>query len=789
MSAFEKGGLAGDSGSDSDGGGCGVDGLGNITMEAVLQGLQSLDELERQAALYTDGSRVGDRELLAELHGPSAGLGSFSEAELSAALEQIYWGSLEMPLVDPSELSSHPATGHRTSPLSSAAPTPTHTPVTASALTAAQAPIDALEQPAMLHCGNESDGDDDDNPLELEELSLFSLFVADMKAFEAFLCNLSLNQLRQCAATVNSVLVQRESALDADAPHSRQPDPPRAPATPPAVRVAAAAAADPGPASSDDNGRGGRLLPSTVSLLREWLPPSTADCVITALQAANLDILAPPQRAPDAEAAARTGAQPAEARSRSGEMRDAGHRHAAASNVAHSVEHGEVLHAGDLQLYTDGEDIPWLSFVYAQKGKPRRHRIRIDTERAPLAAIPSSFRNNNCVYPRANCHKIGYTGNRWNYETECNAIGWKLAFLNQELLATRRGLLQTAVNNYRSMVAGRKSRRIARMEKAERTSAAVPGSSRSGRDALPPDVEGPAPVAGKRPLPLADPAMFSAAEKRARIGHGPSDTGDAVQQLLTPPPTASGDGFVVAAGPSLPSSASAENAKCLLITAYVNSKFTRIRVYIDVGSIDAAAVDRQFRHDHAVFPRALNAPRARYGSLQGRWEFELACNELAWRLAWLNKARLRGRKPLIQKCLDAYRERFSAPPWGLLVCYDEPMGGSVSSRFFDYWKPRPGRRRLGGDADDVAATDDDLPQHESPAALDASSGSGASAHASVSAMPIPVPLLRESAAVAQTPPAAASACSESSARTCPVRPRQAAPPAVSAGLHPAPVRA
>ncbi|KAJ2367686.1 hypothetical protein H4S02_010232, partial [Coemansia sp. RSA 2611] len=57
----------------------------------------------------------------------------------------------------------------------------------------------------------------------------------------------------------------------------------------------------------------------------------------------------------------------------------------------------------------------------------------------------------------------------------------------------------------------------------------------------------------------------------------------------------------------------------------------------------------------------------------GRWEFELTCNELAWKLAWLNKSRLRGRKPLIQKCLDAYRIRFSTPPWSLLSCYTDDM--------------------------------------------------------------------------------------------------------------------
>ncbi|KAJ1728544.1 hypothetical protein LPJ61_003984, partial [Coemansia biformis] len=688
----------------------GFDGLGNITMEVVLQGLQSLDEFERQAALHTDGRCMDDPELLAELHGshaPPAGLGSFSEEELSAALEQIYWGSLEMPLVDPSEISAHQATEHADSLLSSSAPTPASTPVTAStAVSAAQAPMHTDtwgessapgESPLQPVGGDDSDGDD--NPLELEELSLFSLFLADMKAFESFLRNLSLNQLRQCAATVNSVLVQRESMLEganqgspADARCSREPDAASILLVADEADDGGSEAAYPDQAGSGMHGREKRLLPSTVSLLREWLPPSTADCVITALQAANLDILAEPQRLPSPHAPA-PGPSTAAARpnfqSAEGGARGSNSQHFGSSSAAAAVghEHGDALHANDPHLYTDGEGTPWLSFVYAQKGKPRRHRIRIDIERAPLTVIPPSFRSNNCVYPRANCPKATYAGNRWGYETECNGIGWKLAFLNQELLAVRRGLLQTAVNNYRSMVAGRKSRRIARMEKAERTSTSAASSSWLGRNSQTIGAAEPVLMGAKRPLLLAGPTAVSAAEKRTKTSHGSGGPSGALQQQATPPPTATSDSFAGAAvaavladdvtgvlpggqhaaamplarttsTPSLPSSTSAESAKCLLITAYVNSKFARIRVYIDLGSIDAVAVDRQFKNDHAVFPRALNAPRARYGSLQGRWEFELTCNELAWRLAWLNKARLRGRKPLIQKCLDAYRERF-----------------------------------------------------------------------------------------------------------------------------------
>ncbi|KAJ2289533.1 hypothetical protein IW139_005141, partial [Coemansia sp. RSA 353] len=162
----------------------GIDGTQEITTEAVLQGLRSLDEFEQQAAQTDTG-------------GHSLGFGSFNEAELSAALEQIYWGSLSVPSVDPAEISV-PATDFG-SPIDSpspCAPTPVSTPVV---------------------CEPSYTNDDDGNSMELEELSLFSLFLSDMSAFEGFLQNLSLNQLRQCAATVNSVLVQREKHAPVEA--------------------------------------------------------------------------------------------------------------------------------------------------------------------------------------------------------------------------------------------------------------------------------------------------------------------------------------------------------------------------------------------------------------------------------------------------------------------------------------------------------------------------------------------------------------------------------------------
>ncbi|KAJ2262992.1 hypothetical protein GGI01_001100 [Coemansia sp. RSA 376] len=824
---------------------------GPLDIDVLSELLGSLDSTTAPSTLAHYSAFAGDTAK--DFGGSSSiGLGSFNEAELSAALEQIYWNSLEMPLATSSDVTTHDSTGLSEAVSTMAAPTPTSTPVShimpthsgpANVQFSSWAPTNvfydhgnianAAETSEFADGSNELAGDsdddsdnedDDDNPLELEELSLFSLFLSDMAAFESFLGNLSLNQLRQCAATVNSVLVRRETTLTDTARLAQYSALRRQHETDGSSIIPAESLSngdihmgggndyeqdDWTTQPRDHSGAGlldhcaisaepvreqsGSCLPSTtLALLREWLPPSTADCVITALQGANLAV--PLASNPQASSATTTGSTASVSTSAAAAGATASGSRPRVSAPISSVDaqagavaseainrrvsnhyYSESTQTNEPLLETGGDDVPWLSFVYAQKGKPKRHRIRIDIERAPLPAIPSSFQANNCVYPRANCAKAAYAGNRWAYETECNGIGWKLAFLNQELLSGRRGLLQTAVNNYRTIVAGRKSRRIARLEKAERTQHASPtcesraatagrlpyataNTSSGNKRSLPP----PGPTTSTAHGDLASQAVTIAppGDKRVKLTHCPSDNAtsrgsaaevgqailaqsaassntvlsaaaisdsvpcgqpgiranEATAEPKSPASTAdaatmpskdavSSAGASVAltagtrvSGPlqSGPSVAS-QHAKCLTINAYVNSKFSRIRINIDLGTVDSAAADARFKKDHAVFPRALNASRSRYGALQGRWEFELTCNELAWRLAWLNKARLKGRKPLIQKCLDAYRIRFATPPWNLLPCYRDLMNESVDPHFFDYWTPRPGRIRLAAE--------------------------------------------------------------------------------------------
>lgn len=69
------------------------------------------------------------------------------------------------------------------------------------------------------------------------------------------------------------------------------------------------------------------------------------------------------------------------------------------------------------------------------------------------------------MYPRANVPPHQYGGNRWEYETSCNQLGWKLAHKNAETLFGRRGLIQRAVDSYRNRHQELRSRRVTRQEK------------------------------------------------------------------------------------------------------------------------------------------------------------------------------------------------------------------------------------------------------------------------------------------------------------------------------------
>ncbi|KAI8638793.1 hypothetical protein BD408DRAFT_422433 [Parasitella parasitica] len=111
------------------------------------------------------------------------------------------------------------------------------------------------------------------------------------------------------------------------------------------------------------------------------------------------------------------------------------------------------------------DGIEYITFLYSHDRLVKEYTVRTDVDNVNVDDITMDFRIQNAIYPRANVDKSEYDGNRWNYETTCNQLGWKLCWLNKDQLFGRRGLIQRAVDSFRNRHTEMRSRRVTRQEK------------------------------------------------------------------------------------------------------------------------------------------------------------------------------------------------------------------------------------------------------------------------------------------------------------------------------------
>jgi len=90
--------------------------------------------------------------------------------------------------------------------------------------------------------------------------------------------------------------------------------------------------------------------------------------------------------------------------------------------------------------------------------------VRFDLDSVDISKLNEKFKADNCVYPRANISYEMYSGNRWNYETECNRLAWQFVSLNPVLLYGKKGLIQRAVDSFRNINKSTKGRKFYREE-------------------------------------------------------------------------------------------------------------------------------------------------------------------------------------------------------------------------------------------------------------------------------------------------------------------------------------
>lgn len=127
---------------------------------------------------------------------------------------------------------------------------------------------------------------------------------------------------------------------------------------------------------------------------------------------------------------------------------------------------GPIPATTPLVVHQDGNGVQWIAFEYSRDRVKLEYTIRCDVESVNTETLSDEFKSANCVYPRACGSKDSYTGNRLQYESECNAVGWALAELNPSL-REKRGLIQRAVDSWRNSNRDPRlrSRRVRRMAK------------------------------------------------------------------------------------------------------------------------------------------------------------------------------------------------------------------------------------------------------------------------------------------------------------------------------------
>ncbi|KAH8550226.1 hypothetical protein BGW37DRAFT_404349, partial [Umbelopsis sp. PMI_123] len=235
--------------------------------------------------------------------------------------------------------------------------------------------------------------------------------------------------------------------------------------------------------------------------------------------------------------------------------------------------------------------VEWVSFVYSNNRTLKRYTCRTDLDSVNIADMDEDFKSANCVYPRANIAREEYHGNRWAYENECNQLGWKLAWLNAEEIAGKRGLIQRAVDSYRNRCPSMRSRRVARQAKLNN------GTLR---------------------------------KRKSR------DDDDDDKTVLPYEPTTHPKTFTI--------DDPATSSRC--------------RIRINIESVDMSEIEDSFKTQNSVYPRALIGHNSTLPGSHAKWQQENECNELGWKLAWLNSRQLAGKKNLLQRALDIYRTKF-----------------------------------------------------------------------------------------------------------------------------------
>ena len=204
---------------------------------------------------------------------------------------------------------------------------------------------------------------------------------------------------------------------------------------------------------------------------------------------------------------------------------------AAAPGVNSNAAPGPIPATTPLVVRQDQNGVQWIAFEYSRDRVKMEYTIRCDVESVNTEELSPEFKTENCVYPRACCAKDQYRGNRLQYETECNTVGWALAQLNAPLRG-KRGLIQRAVDSWRNSnqdprLRSRRVRRMAKMNHRKAVSAS-PHPTHMAAPGGPSPIPPPGAMGHGGPGAMGKPGMNGMASQMHHHHHEGGQGGDEV---------------------------------------------------------------------------------------------------------------------------------------------------------------------------------------------------------------------------------------------------------------------
>ncbi|OLL23715.1 hypothetical protein NEOLI_005393, partial [Neolecta irregularis DAH-3] len=288
---------------------------------------------------------------------------------------------------------------------------------------------------------------------------------------------------------------------------------------------------------------------------------------------------------------------------------------------------GPIPASKPIGIIRDANGVEWITFEYSRERVKTDYKIRADVGGVDVErGLSDDFKVENCIYPRAHCAPEEYNGNRHGYETECNKIGWQLAWLNP-CLRGKRGLIQRAVDSWRNRDPKLRSRRVKRLARMDATTTthrvievAEEGHQWTGE------------CVGETRIKSITPPQQQAPPPPQQL---------ALQQEGNP-------GWIrTRTSPKSPAGAGASDERRLT----GQTKGARVRVKITIEDITLDEIPEPFRAANCVYPSHLRDAHA------PNRESEMLYNEIGWKLAWINMRLFADRASFLQRAVDAYRNK------------------------------------------------------------------------------------------------------------------------------------